>query len=71
MKALVLWCRWHDATLRLHGRNDAAVWGELVFAQETKTFHFEFEGQLLTLGQGDESRRIRLDEMGVEVSGPD
>lgn len=66
MKPLVLWCRWHDARLRLRGRDQDAVWGELAFADETRRFRYELEPQLLTVGVGDEARRVTLDEMGVE-----
>lgn len=71
MKPLVLWCRWHDAKLRLHGRDDSAVWGELVFPDETRSFHFDLQAHLLTMGQGQESQHLKLDEMGVEVSETD
>jgi hypothetical protein len=69
MKALVYWCRWHEAKLRLHGRDDTAVWGELVFAAETQPFHFNLKSRELTIGSEPETRRVRLDEMGVEQSG--
>lgn len=67
MKPLVLWCRWHDATLRLHGRDPSAVWGELVFPDKTERFHFDLQSHRLSIGEGDEARRLELDEMGVEV----
>lgn len=65
MKPLVLWCRWHEAKLRLRGRNDAAVWGELVFAAETQPFLYDLHSRQLTVGEGKESRQYQLDEMGV------
>jgi hypothetical protein len=68
VKPLVYWCRWHQAKLRLHGRDETAVWGELVFASESKPFHFNLRSRELTVGAGDAARRIQLDEMGVEVS---
>lgn len=67
MKPLVLWCRWHDATLRLHGRDDSAVWGELAFPQETESFHFDLQSRLLTTGEGDGQQERKLDEMGIEI----
>lgn len=67
MKPLVLWCRWHDAKLRLHGRDDSAVWGELAFSDETRPFHFDLDNWQLTLGRGDDRELLQLDEMGVEV----
>lgn len=71
MKPLVYWCRWHDATLRLHGRDESSVWGELAFPDHSETFHFNLDTWLLTLGEGHESRRLQLDEMGVEVEDDD
>lgn len=67
MKPLVLWCRWHDATLRLHGRSDDAVWGELAYADHTEKFHFDLDNWTLTIDPDDGERIIRLDEMGVEI----
>ena len=70
MKPLVLWCRWHEATLRLHGRDESSVWGQLVFADETETFSFDLHSWRLTIGQEPEARQVQLDEMGVEVDEP-
>lgn len=67
MKPLVLWCRWHDAALRLHGRDDTAVWGELAFPDRTQKFHFDLQNWVLTTGEGETQERRQLDEMGVEV----
>jgi len=67
MKPLVLWCRWHDATLRLFGRDEAAVWGELVFAEKTEPYHFDLQSWELTIGEGADRRTMTLDEMGVEL----
>lgn len=67
MKPLVFWCRWHDAKLRLHGRDDSAVWGQLAFPDETRPFHFNLENWQLTIGEGEERELVQLDEMGVEV----
>ncbi|MDX1616388.1 MAG: hypothetical protein R3300_18910 [Candidatus Promineifilaceae bacterium] len=66
MKPLVMWCRWHDARLHLHGRSEKAVWGELAFPDETADFHFELESNRLTIGKGETARQVYLDEMGVE-----
>jgi hypothetical protein len=66
MKPLVLWCRWHNARLLLHGRDEQAVWGELSFPEQTERFRYELAAQELTIGAGDGARRVRLDEMGVE-----
>jgi len=66
MKALVLWCRWHDARLRLMGRSADSVWGELAFPANTAPFRFELRERTLVVGEGDEARTVVLDEMGVE-----
>lgn len=67
MKPLVLWCRWHGARLRLRGRDDQAVWGELAFADRTDRFRYELASQVLTVGAGEAATQVRLDEMGVEL----
>lgn len=69
MKPLVYWCRWNDATLRLHGRAAGEVWGELVFATGTRPFRFDLRTWQLQLGAGEKVERIQLDEMGVAVAG--
>jgi hypothetical protein len=66
LKPLVYWCRWNGARLRLLGRSETAVWGELVIAGQTRPFRFELEQSRLTVGAGAEQRVMRLDEMGVE-----
>lgn len=67
MKPLVFWCRWHDATLRLHGRDEDFLWGELVFPERRETFRFHRQTWELSMGEGEEIRTVKLDEMGVEV----
>lgn len=72
MKPLVYYARWQGAKLRLRGRNDTAVWGELVYLQddgseETQPFRFSLESAALTLQEGEETEIIHLDEMGVAV----
>jgi len=67
MKPLVFWCRWHDATLRLHGRDEDFLWGELVFPEHTERFRFHRQTWELSMGEGEEIRTLKLDEMGVEV----
>ena len=67
MKSLVLWCRWHDARLRLHGRDEAAVWGELVFGDDKQSFRFDLNTRQLVIEEEEGTRRLQLDEMGVEV----
>jgi hypothetical protein len=71
MKPLVNWCRWHEARLRLHGRSETAVWGELAFATANQPFHFDLKSWVLRLGEGETARQVQLDEMGVEVRAAD
>lgn len=73
MKPLVYYCRWQRAKLRLRGRNDDAVWGQLVFgagtADEKETrFHYELATQRLTLEEASGSRTEALDDMGVVIT---
>ncbi len=66
MKGLVYWCRWHDARLRLQGRESEAVWGELVFPDETVRFRYLLQEGVLTIDEGRRAGRRRLDDRGVE-----
>jgi hypothetical protein len=65
MKPLVLWCRWHDAKLRLQGRSERSVWGELSFPDRAAPFHFDLATGRLTYGDAGAQQAILLDEMGV------
>ena len=72
MKPLVYYCRWQGAKLRLRGRDETAVWGELVFIgeggeEETQSFHFDLQKSELTLQQSEGKQSIVLDERGVPV----
>lgn len=75
MKPLVFFCRWRDATLRLRGRDETAVWGHLVFTDEqgeesSQPFRFHLKSRRLTLekdGEAGPAGTLQLDEMGVEV----
>jgi hypothetical protein len=67
MKPLVMYCRWQSAKLRLMGRSETAVWGELAYQDHSQPFKFQLAESILTLGEGDEARTIILDEMGVEI----
>jgi hypothetical protein len=72
MKPLVFYCRWQGAKLRLRGRDDTAVWGQLVFSDEdgtetTQDFRFNLQNWQLTLESLDGDITLQLDEMGVEV----
>ncbi|MCL4803128.1 MAG: hypothetical protein KJ046_02380 [Anaerolineae bacterium] len=69
MGPLVYYCRWQGAKLRLRGRDDRFVWGQLVFSEGEKERiePFRFDGFTfeLTIGEEPDQRRLRLDDMGV------
>ncbi|MBK7894183.1 MAG: hypothetical protein WAS33_29005 [Candidatus Promineifilaceae bacterium] len=70
MKALVYYCRWHSASLRLRGRDETAVWGHLVYQAETpdewlQEFRFELKTWRLTLQTEAGEETVQLDDMGV------
>lgn len=70
MKPLVYYCRWQGAVLRLRGRDNTAVWGDLIFTSETneetaQPFHFTLKTNQLTLTTLHEEKVLKLDEMGV------
>ncbi len=73
MKPLVNYCRWHDASLRLRGRDDTAVWGQLVYTDKeghetTQNFRYLRQTRQLTLEDAVGEKVIFLDEMGVIVT---
>lgn len=72
MRPLVYYCRWHDATLRIMGRTETAVIGELAYDSDEKEddlFHFDLRYWLLTLGQTEPSEdAIKLDEKGTVIA---
>ncbi|MFQ5400442.1 MAG: hypothetical protein ACE5E7_12700 [Anaerolineae bacterium] len=74
MKPLVYYCRWQGAKLRLRGRDETAVWGELIFPGEEdnggQRFRFDLNSWQLTIHDLDGDRLLQLDEMGV-VTQPD
>ena len=70
MKPLVYYCRWQNASLRLRGRDETAVWGHLVYKANTKQesmqeFRFDLKSWQLTLPEADGEKIIQLDEMGT------
>jgi hypothetical protein len=68
MKPLVFYCRWQSATLRLRGRGDGVIWGELVYKDgSTKPFHYNLNDWFLRLGEGENMKELYLDEKGVVV----
>ncbi len=76
MKALVYYCRWQGAKLRLRGRNETAVSGQLIFNQsteqeQTQDFHFALKTRILTLQTESGSKILQLDDMGVVTTTAD
>ncbi|NHZ72305.1 MAG: hypothetical protein GWP17_04365 [Aquificales bacterium] len=72
MKPLVYYCRWQEASLRLRGREETAVFGQLAFTEEDgserlQEFHYNLQTRQLTLKQADGDEIIQLDEMGVII----
>ena len=70
MKALVYYCRWQEASLRLRGRDETAVWGHFVYKADTpdesmQEFRFELKTWRLTLQKPEGEEIIQLDEMGI------
>jgi hypothetical protein len=63
-----MYCRWHSAKLRLFGRSETAVWGELAYKDHSEPFRFQLQESVLTLGEGDGAKTLKLDDMGVEVN---
>jgi hypothetical protein len=71
MGPLVYYCRWRGLKLRLSGRDEHFVWGQLVLADGTdeapQTFRFGLENWVLEIGEGENHVQLQLDELGVEV----
>ena len=73
MKPLVNYCRWQRAKLRLRGRDEDAVWGELIFLaggieERVTRFRFDLASRRITLEERDGPLIQQLDEMGVIVT---
>ena len=73
MRPLVYYCRWQGAALRLRGRDETAVWGHLVFTDETgqereEGFRFELENGRLTRHTPTGDETVQLDEMGIVLN---
>jgi hypothetical protein len=68
MKPLVLWCRWNNARLRLHGRNETEVWGEIVLPDSLEQFRYNIAAAELRLGKENPWRYIKLDDMGIDIT---
>lgn len=74
MKPLVYYCRWHEASLRLRGRDETAVWGHLVYKANTdqesmQEFRFDLKTWRLTLQTAKGDQVVQLDEMGTASAG--
>ena len=72
MQPLVYYCRWQGAKLRLRGRDETSVWGELVFApgrpdEWTQSFRYDLQRREIALQTAEGETRHVLDEMGVIV----
>jgi hypothetical protein len=72
MKPLVYYCRWQGLVLRLRGRDETAVWGQLVMTdaagnEAAQPFHFDLQNNQLSLTGPDGEQTITLDEMGTEI----
>ena len=71
MGPLVYYCRWREAKLRLRGREEPFVWGELAFSHtasesaHTEPFRFNTVTGELFLQRADGWARLQLDELGV------
>lgn len=66
-KPLILWCRWHNAVLRLRGKTEAELFGELAFPEgDAEPFSFNMLTWRLTRTSEGEERVAVLDEMGIE-----
>lgn len=74
MKALVYFCRWRGAKLRLQGRSPTAVWGELVSTQNdaetVEPFTFNLQTSQISLQTAAGELNYQLDEMGVVQNPP-
>lgn len=72
MKPLVYYCRWQKAALRLRGRDQDAVWGQLVFntsagEEDAHEFRFLLASAELFVQEEEGEGHYWLDEMGVPL----
>lgn len=70
MKPLVYYCRWQGVSLRLRGRDETAVWGQLVQKDQldnetSQEFRFDLKTWELLLKDADGDHIVSLDEKGV------
>ena len=72
MRPLVFYCRWHQLTLRLAGRSETEVWGELLpngVTEQAQATPFRFHLQTWELQLGDTTpERLQLDEKGIVLT---
>ena len=67
MKPLTHWAIHHQIKLRLGGRDDVELWGELVSRDgSSRPFRFNRRTLQLVIGRGQDQRTIQLDEYGFE-----
>ena len=65
-KPLILWCRWNDASLRLRGKDNINLVGELVFDDDmVEPFTFNMHTWTLTRTSGSREIVQQVDEMGI------
>lgn len=71
MGPLVYYCRWREAKLRLRGREEPFVWGDLAFSDSAggssriEPFRFNTMTWELFLQRADGWTKLQLDELGV------
>lgn len=70
MKPLVYYCRWQGAALRLRGRDETAVWGQLVFLDDSdkeivKSFRFDLKSWKISVEEDGKVNEYQLDEKGT------
>ncbi len=70
MKPLVNYCRWNRAKLRLRGRDDRFVRGQLVFSsadgeEVIHDFQFETATAELTIYDDTGAQSVLLDDVGI------
>ncbi|MFO7662968.1 MAG: hypothetical protein R6X18_10295 [Chloroflexota bacterium] len=69
MGPLVYYCRWRNAKLRLRGRDDQFIRGELIFIKDDReraqAFRYDHQTWELWVLEEEGEVRYQLDELGV------
>jgi hypothetical protein len=69
MGPLVYYCRWRNAKLRLRGRDDQFIRGELIFIgddrERAQSFRYDHKTWELWVLEEEGEVRYQLDELGV------